>query len=104
MSTNPNSSSGHNKKLGAGYGYLLALLGSVMLLIGSFDLDYGFEDGRTKVRVVSADIPLPLLSLYTSLICTGLGIRFTLPGVVGKILPDSEAVKQLGEKVSKIED
>lgn len=89
------------KKTGIGYGYLLALLGCVMLLTSRIGIDYKFIKGETELVIVSdREIPVPILGLYVSMVATGLGVRFTMPGIVGQVLPTARSVEELGEKLS----
>lgn len=91
----------NKKQLGKGYSYLLAILGCVMLVAGSIHIDFKLAKGQTNLEVRTQPVQLPLLGVYISMIAAGLGIRFTIPGVIGATLPSSVAVEELGEKISR---
>lgn len=89
----------NNKASGAGYSYISALIGAVMLIFGSLDFELKITEGKVDFRLGQKEIPTSVLAFAGGLISVGLGLRFTIPGLVGALLPQASSVQQLGEKL-----
>lgn len=90
----------HNQQTGTGYSYSAALIGLVMLLISSLDFKLEIVDGKQKFSLEQKEIPTAILAFAGGLITVGLGVRVTAPGLIGMLLPNSQAVEQLGQKLT----
>lgn len=97
------------KASGTGYSYISAIIGAVMLLFGSLDFELVVTDGKIDFRLGQKEIPTSVLAFAGGLISVGLGLRFTIPGLVGALLPQASSVEDLGSRIqgskhSEIED
>lgn len=87
------------KAAGAGYSYISAIIGAVMLIFGSLDFELKVTNGKLDFRLGQKEIPTSVLAFAGGLISVGLGLRFTIPGLVGALLPQASSVEDLGTRI-----
>lgn len=94
------ASPSHNTQTGTGYSYAAAIVGLVMLVISSLDFELKIVDGKQEFRLGQKEVPTAILAFAGGLITVGLGVRVTAPGLIGMLLPSSNAVETLGQKLT----
>lgn len=72
-----------------------------MIMSGSVGFKFDYAGGKTIMHLERQDPNPGVMGVAIALISGGLGIRFTIPGLVGALLPSEPAVRQLGEILSQ---